>query len=347
MLTRSIALALIAMTACAGAGAQARSGPDAPGSNPLFRDVFTADPAPIVHAGRVYLYTGHDEAGPDEMFNITEWLVFSSADMKTWEAHGPVMAPTDFAWAARDAWASEVEERDGRFYFYTTVEHDQSHPGKAIGVAVSDSPTGPLVDARGSALVTNDMTTAATHSWDDIDPTVLIDDDGSAWIFWGNGQLYYAPLARNMTELAGPIRTAEITHFEEGPWLHKHAGTYYLTYAGIDESVSTDEQIHYSTAPAITGPWTYRGMLTGPGENSFTIHPGIVEFEGQWYLFYHDASQTIAGIEGALGRRSVRVEYLYHNEDGTLEPVEQTDAGVSVPPRTLPATRSIEKKETP
>ncbi|MDX1556177.1 MAG: glycoside hydrolase family 43 protein [Xanthomonadales bacterium] len=319
------------ISACATQGEQPPENLPAPGSNPLFSDAFTADPAPIVHEGRVYVYVGHDEAGPGQMFNITEWLVYSSDDMRNWVAHGPVMAPTDFEWAARDAWASEVEERDGQFFFYTTVEHDQNHPGKAIGVAVADSPTGPFVDARGDALVTNDMTTAASHSWDDIDPTVMVDDDGQAWIFWGNGQLYYAQLADNMVELAGPIRTADIQHFEEGPWLHKQNDTYYLTYAGIDKSISTDEQVHYSTAPSITGPWTYRGMLTGPGENSFTIHPGIVEFEGQWYFFYHDASQTIDGLEGALGRRSVRAEYLYHNEDGTLEPVEQTAAGISVP----------------
>jgi beta-xylosidase len=339
-------LALSGIAACTGTSGPVDE-PAAPGSNPLFSEMFTADPAPMVHDGRVYLYTGHDEAGPDQMFNITEWLVFSSDDMRNWTAHGPVMKPTDFAWATRDAWASEVEEKDGRFYLYTTVEHDDTDPGKAIGVAVSDRPTGPFVDARGSALISNSMTKMAAHSWDDIDPTVFQDDDGTAWLWWGNQILYYAKLAPNMIELDGPIRTLDFAPYEEGPWIHKHDGTYYLLYAAIDRSVSDDEQIHYATAPSITGPWTLQGMLTGSGENSFTIHPGTVEFEGQWYLFYHDASQTIDGVPGAIGRRSVRVEYLYHNEDGTLEQVEQTPDGISVPPRTAPANQSSEKGQTP
>lgn len=332
---RRIVLAALTllMTACAGVPDAPGPQGDAAGSNPLFRDVFTADPAPLVHDGRLYLYVGRDDAGPDQMFNITQWRVYSTDDMKSWTPHGPVMKPTDFTWAIRDAWASEVIEANGRFYLFATVEHDATHPGKAIGVAVSDSPVGPFVDARGSALITNDMTTEATHSWDDIDPTVFIDTDGTPWLMWGNGRFYYARLKPNMTALDGPIQSVPMTHYEEGPWLHEHRGTYYLTYAGIDRSVSGDEQIHYSTAPAITGPWTYRGMLMGPASNSFTIHPGTVEFNGQWYLFYHDASQTIDGVPGALGRRSVRVEYLYHNPDGTLEPVEATQAGVSVPPR--------------
>ncbi|WP_031555612.1 glycoside hydrolase family 43 protein [Parvularcula oceani] len=320
------------VAACSGTPAQGQEAPSPPGGNPIITDRFTADPAPLVHDGRVYLYVGHDEAGPDQMFNITEWLVYSSDDMRNWEEHGPVMKPTDFHWAIRDAWASEVEEKDGKFYLYTTVEHDETDPGKAIGVAVSDSPTGPFVDARGSALVSNSMTKQAAHSWDDIDPTVFQDDDGTAWLYWGNQILYYAKLEDNMIELDGPITAIGIAPYEEGPWIHKHEDTYYLTYAAIDRSVSEDEQIHYATAPSVTGPWTPQGMLTGSGENSFTIHPGTVEFEGQWYLFYHDAGLTVDGVEGGLGRRAVRAEYLYHEPDGSLRPVEQTDEGLSLPP---------------
>lgn len=327
-----LAIALAVPAFATPVGAQDSTPTRQPGENPIVTEVFTADPAPIVHDGRVYVYVGRDDAGPGEMFNMPEWLVFSSDDMRNWQAHGPVMAPTDFTWAARDAWASEVVEKDGRFYFYVAVEHDETHPGKAIGVAVSDNPTGPFVDARGSALVTNDMTPEAEHSWDDIDPTAFIDDDGTAWLMWGNGTLYQARLASNMTELAGPIRTLEVEHFEEGPWLHKRGDWYYLTYAGIDPAVSDQEQIHYAMSRSIEGPWEYQGMLTGPAENSFTIHPGIVEFQGQWYFFYHNATLQIGEREGALGRRSARVEYLYYNPDGTIRPIEQTDAGVSLPP---------------
>jgi beta-xylosidase len=104
-------------------------------------------------------------------------------------------------------------------------------PGKAIGVAVSDKPTGPFKDARGSALITNDMTTGATISWDDIDPSVLIDDNGQAYLFWGNTKCYYAKLKANMTELDGPINTIDLPNFTEAPWIHKHNDWYYLSYA--------------------------------------------------------------------------------------------------------------------
>lgn len=300
----------------------------AAGTNPVVRDKFTADPAPLVHDGRLYLYVGHDEAGEGEMFNITEWLVYSTDDMAVWVDHGPVMKPTDFAWASRDAWASEVIEKDGRFWFYTTVEHDESDHGKAIGVAVSDTPTGRFVDARGSALVKNSDTPDGPHWWDDIDPTAFEDEDGTVWLYWGNANLYYAPLAPDMISLADVIRVQPMPFFVEGPWLFRRGEIYYLAYAGIDEAEHEWEQIYYATAPSVTGPWTFRGKIMGIAENSFTIHPGIVEYKGDWYLFYHNAAHSIGGVDGALGRRSVRAEHLYFNADGTIRPVVATAEGV-------------------
>lgn len=300
-----------------------------PGSNPLFRDRFTADPAPLVVGDRLYLYTGHDQAQRDEMFNMREWLVYSTTDMRTWTAYPSIMKATDFKWAQKDAWASQAIQKNGKFYFYAAVEHDGTHPGKAIGVAVSDSPTGPFVDARGTALITNQMTPKGTHSWEDIDPTVFTDDDGTTWIAWGNRQAYIAKLKPNMIEIDGPITEITPPHFEEGPWLHKRGDLYYLTYASLDRSTQRDEHVSYSTAPAITGPWTYRGLLTGPGKYSFTIHPGIVEFKGDWYIFLHNAALSVGDQNGAIGRRAVTVERLHYNADGTLKPVVQTQAGVT------------------
>jgi beta-xylosidase len=304
----------------------------APGSNPIIRDVFTADPAPLVVGDTLYLYTGHDQATGQEMFNMKEWLVFSTKDMKTWTPHGAIMNVKDFKWAKQDAWASQVIQKNGKFWFYAAVEHDNTHPGKAIAVAVSDSPTGPFVDAKGSALITNEMTPDGKHSWEDIDPTVFTDDDGTTWIAWGNHDCYIARLKPNMIELDGPIRKITPPHFEEGPWLHKRGKLYYLTYASLDRTTQTDEHISYATATSLDGAWTYRGELTPSARNSFTIHPGIVEFKGQWYIFLHNASLTVGNETGALGRRSVTVEYLEYNPDGTMKPVVQTDAGVSVPP---------------
>nr|WP_298123683.1 glycoside hydrolase family 43 protein [uncultured Pseudoxanthomonas sp.] len=303
-----------------------------PRSNPLIRDKFTADPAPLVVGDRLYLYVGHDQAQRDEMFNMREWLVYSTTDMATWVDHGPIMKVADFAWAKADAWASQAIEKDGRFWFYAAVEHDESHPGKAIAVAVADSPTGPFVDAKGEALITNQMTPKGTHSWEDIDPTVFTDDDGTTWIAWGNRQCYIARLKPNMIELDGPITEITPPHFEEGPWLHKRGDLYYLTYASLDRATHRDEKVSYATATSLAGPWTYRGELTGSGKYSFTIHPGIAEFKGRWYLFLHNAALAIGDQNGAIGRRGVTVEYLQYNPDGTLKPVRQTEAGISVGP---------------
>jgi hypothetical protein len=310
----------------------------APASNPIFRDTFTADPAPLVVGDTLYVYVGHDEAQEGQMFNITEWLAYSTKDMRDWTAHGSIMKPTDFAWATGDAWASQVIERDGKFYFYTTVQHGPPHVGKAVGVAVADHPLGPFKDARGTALVT-DSTTPGPYGWDDIDPTAFIDDDGTAWIAWGNPVLYLAKLKANLIEIDGPIEKLALPNYTEGPWISKREGLYYIFYPAFAHQ-GFWERICYATAPSMAGPWTYQGELTGQANNSYTIHPGVVEFKGQSYLFYHNAALTLPdGRSGALGRRAVCVEYLFYNDDGTIQPIKQTVEGISVPPRPLPDAR--------
>lgn len=295
--------------------------------NPLITDKFTADPAPLVHEGTLYLYVGHDEfyEGQDTAhggreFNITEWLCYSTKDMVTWTDHGAVLCPTDFAWAVGEAWASQVVEKDGRFYYFTTVQAGEPFVGKAVGVAVSDSPIGPFVDAIGAPLVHDKMTdNGARGWWNDIDPTVLIDGD-EAWLCWGNGTCFLAKLKPNLTEIDGDIRVLDMPRFVEGPWLHKRDSLYYLTYAGMGYG---RENIQYATATSMEGPWIYRGELTGMAENSFTIHPGIAHFNGKDYLFYHNAVLTIDGIHGTIGRRSVCVNEMHYDADGLMIPVEQ------------------------
>jgi hypothetical protein len=302
--------------------------------NPIITNLFTADPAAMVCHDTVYLYTGHDEAKGREMFTMWDWLCFSSKDLKTWTPHGPIMRVTDFKWAARDAWASQVVERNGKFYFYATVRHNHHHPGMAVGVAVSDSPTGPFVDARGTALITDDLT-PGPNGWDDIDPTVFIDDDGTAWLCWGNPNCYLARLKPNMIELDGPIQKIHVPNYTEGPWLYKRGKLYYLVYAAFAHQ-GMWEKICYATAPKVTGPWTYRGIITGQARNSYTIHPAVIDLRGQSYFIYHNATLTLNGEKGALGRRSVCLEYLYYNPDGTIQPIQQTLEGVSVPPKANP-----------
>lgn len=302
--------------------------------NPLIKDKFTADPAPLVYDGKLYLYVGHDEyyegqdsASGGKEFNITEWLCYSTDDMQTWTDHGSVLKPTDFSWGIGEAWASQVIERDGKFYYYTTVQAGDPYNSKAVGIAVGDSPTGPFKDPIGKPLVTDDMTSNGPRGWwNDIDPTAFINDNGEAWLCWGNGTCFLARLKPNLIEIDGDIRVIEVPRFVEGPWLHKRDDIYYLTYASFGKG---RENIAYATAPSMDGPWTPQGELTGMAENSFTIHPGIIEFKGQWYLFYHNAVLTIDGRAGAIGRRSVCVERLYYNPDGTMKYVEQTKEGIA------------------
>lgn len=325
----------LALTAC-GSNKQASSTEESQDSvktfvftgNPIVRDKFTADPAPLVYDGRLYLYVGHDEfyegqdsASGGKEFNITEWLCYSTDDMKNWTDHGAVLSPADFKWAVGEAWASQVVEKDGKFYYYTTVQGGEPYVGKAVGVAVGDSPVGPFVDAIGKPLVSDDMTDNGKRGWwNDIDPTVLIDGD-EAWLCWGNGTCFLAKLKPNMIELDGDIKVVDVPNYVEGPWLHKRNGIYYLTYASFGNG---SETISYATAPSMAGPWTPQGELTGNAENSFTIHPGIVEFKGQPYLFYHNATLELDGHKGAIGRRSVCVDSLSYNEDGTMNHVTQT-----------------------
>ena len=302
--------------------------PRVPGQNPLFTDAFTADPAATVVGNTVYLYVGHDKASPGGWFNMPEWLCYSTTDMKSWTAHGPVLAAKDFVGAnAGAAWAAQVVEKDGKYYFYVTLDSKEGH---FITVAVSDSPTGPFKEARpGKPLITDNMTTDSHRPNADIDPTILFDDDGTPWMAWGNGDCYMVKLKQNMVETDGPIIKVPYRNYSEGPWLFKRGDLYYNVYAADAPGVQ-EEQICYSTASKITGPWTYGGFLTGSAKHGFTIHPSVIEFKDQWYFFYHDGSYPLDGTPGGDCRRQVCVEYLYFNPDGSIKPITLTPDGVSV-----------------
>ncbi|MEO7497064.1 MAG: glycoside hydrolase family 43 protein [Massilia sp.] len=291
--------------------------------NPLVTDKFTADPAALVDNGRVYVYVGIDaapEGGKDYVMN--EWHVLSSCDMKNWKDHGTALKYTTFSWAKKDAWAGDITKRNGKYYFYSTVAHN-TIPGKAIGVAVSDSPTGPFVDKRGSALVTNDMTLETDIGWDDIDPAVFIDTDGQAYLYWGNQVMKWAKLKKNMMELDGPIHTVGLFDFTEASYLHEHGKTYYLSY-----SRHFPEETVYMTGPTATGPWAYRGVIMQKNEGVKTIHHAIVDFNNKSYIFYHNSKLPTGGEY----RRSVAVEELHYTPDGKILPVAQTEAGPDANP---------------
>lgn len=299
--------------------------------NPIITEVFTADPAPLVYKDKVYLYAGQDE-GDGQRYNIPRWRVFSSDDMVNWKDEGSPLKPTDFEWSSGEAWAGHTIEKNGRFYWYITCEHRDR--GKAIGVAVSDSPTGPFKDALGKALITADMTTDQdNHGWEDIDPAVFTDDDGVTYLFWGNRNCYWAKLKPNLIELDGDIHTIpdnELVRFTEAPWIHKRNDTYYLTYAS-----GFPEKIAYSMSKSITGPWKPIGLVAEGAQNSNTIHQGVITFKGKDYFFYHSgmiqfdqgAGQGKNG--GGSFLRSACVDYLYYNPDGTMKIVIQTTQGVA------------------
>ncbi len=126
--------------------------------NPIITHKYTADPAPMVYNNTLYVYTGHDECPVGEnRYVMNNWCVFSTTDMKQWTEHPTPLKASDFAWAKGEAWASQVIERNGKFYWYISVEHG-TIKGKSVGVAVADNPLGPFRDARGSAIITNDTT---------------------------------------------------------------------------------------------------------------------------------------------------------------------------------------------
>ncbi|MDR7276578.1 glycoside hydrolase family 43 protein [Catenuloplanes atrovinosus] len=290
--------------------------------NPIVQTIYTADPAPLVHNGRVYLYTGHDEDG-STWFTMREWRAYSSADMVNWTDHGSPMSVATFSWASADAWAGQVVERNGRFYWYVPVT-SRATGRMAIGVGVSSSPTGPFTDAIGRPLVENG----------EIDPTVLIDTDGQAYLYWGNPNLWYVRLNTDMVSYSGgvhqiPLTTAGFgtrtgdanrpTLYEEGPWVYRRNGLYYNVFA----AKCCSEFIAYSTAPGPTGPWTYRGTIMPTQGTSFTNHAGIIDFKGGSYFFYHNGA-----LPGGGGfTRSVAVEKFTYNADGTIPTITMTEAG--------------------
>ncbi|WP_370519203.1 glycoside hydrolase family 43 protein [Flavobacterium sp. Sd200] len=289
-------------------------------NNPVIKDKYTGDPAALVYKDSVYLYAGHDVAPNDfNFYKMEEWLVYSSADLIHWKEHPVPLKTTDFKWAKGDAWAAQVIERNGKFYWYVTVSH-ATIPGKAIGIAVSDSPTGPFKDALGKALITNDMTKQVGIDWDDIDPTVFVDDDGQAYLYWGNQVCKYIKLKENMLEADGPINVVNLPNFTEAPWLHKHNDWYYLSYA-----YEFPEKIAYAMSKSPAGPWEYKGILNELAGNSNTNHQAIIDFKGKSYFIYHNGAIQ---PHGGSFRRSVCIDRLYYNPDGTMKRVVMTTEGI-------------------
>ncbi|RZJ84425.1 MAG: carbohydrate-binding protein, partial [Chryseobacterium sp.] len=226
--------------------------------NPIIQTNYTADPAPMVHNGIVYLYTSHDEdITVKNFFTMNDWRCYSSKDMVNWTDHGSVLSYKAFSWSRGDAWAGQCIYRSGKFYYYLPV--NQKNGGNAIGVAISDNPTGNFKDAIGVPLLSG---------FGFIDPSVFIDEDGQAYLYWGNPELYYVKLNEDMLSYDKETGVVKVpltnegfstrikdavkrpSAYEEGPWFFKRNHKYYLLYpAG-----GVPEHLAYSTSIGPTGP---------------------------------------------------------------------------------------------
>jgi hypothetical protein len=315
-------------------------------ANPVVTAIYTADPAPLVVGNTMYIYTGRDEASASgQNFVMREWHVLSSTDAASWTDRGVQANIATFPWAGADAWASEVEPRNGRYYWYTSVNGNGAG-WMNIGVAVGDSPLGPFTDAKGGPLISD---STANSSGLNIDPTVFVDDDGQAYMYWGG---YWAPravrLAANMIDTVGSVVTpVGLTNYWEAPFMFKRNGLYYMIYAANDTNGCVTSSSfacqRYATATNPMGPWTHRGIVLGQ-VSSTTNHAGVAEFNGQWYLVYHNANAP----GGGNFRRSVAVDRMFFNADGTIQRVVQTTTGPpanpggpTTPPTTPPAGTNL------
>lgn len=294
--------------------------------NPAITSIYTADPSAHVWPdGKIYIYASHDVDPSRGCDLMDRYHVFSSEDMVNWTDEGEILSSDDVTWGRPEGgfmWAPDCAYKNGTYYFY------YPHPSGSdwnntwkIGVATSKKPGSDFTDQGyieglgGFAL---------------IDPCVLVDDDDRAYMYYGGGSVCLGgelnedmmSLKNGMTEMTG------LEDFHEAAWVFKRNGLYYLTYA---DNLEGNNRMRYATSESPLGPWEYRGIFLEPTGCS-TTHGSVVEFKGQWYLFYHN--QAISGI-GEL--RSVCIDYLDFNEDGTIRTVVQTLEGVaSVGPAPVP-----------
>jgi len=284
--------------------------------NPIFKSIYTADPSARVFNDTLYLYPSHD---PDTAtwFNMEDWHVFSTTDMKHWTDHGVALGLGDLKWASKYAWAPDCTLKNGKYYFYFPTDQDY------IGVAVGSNPSGPFHDPIGRPLITR-QTPGVVANRDLIDPCIFIDDDGIPYLLFGQNHVNIVKLNEDMISFSDSVRTIQgADHFFEAVWMHKYRGKYYLSYSG-------NGKILYGIGDSPYGPFTYKGVILEE-VNSVTNHHSIVEYKGDWYLFYHNADLFFQDNPGAKAddpnrwfRRSVCVDRLYYNDDRTIRQVVPT-----------------------
>ena len=317
----------------------------ATGQNPVIRTQYAADPTARAFNGRVYLYPSHDipvvPGHRADWFSMADYHVFSSDNLTDWQDHGVILSQEQVPWGNPDAysmWAPDCVCKNGRYYFYFPDAPRQGQ-GFGIGVATADSPEGPF---RPEAEPIKGVS--------GIDPCVLIDDDGQAYIYWSGMGIRGARLKANMTELDGELKEIKLPQrpgsdqkpmtmvvggetmeglpdgFKEGPHAFKRNGWYYLTFPWVRKENGT-ETLAYAMSRQPLGPWEFKGIFMEEHANGcWTNHHSFLEWQGEWYLFYHWNDFSPNDDK----RRSARIDRVSFNADGTINLVRPTLRGVGI-----------------
>ncbi|MBW8331738.1 MAG: family 43 glycosylhydrolase [Prolixibacteraceae bacterium] len=297
--------------------------------NPIVRDQFSADPTARVFNGKVYVFPSHDIPTPEgkglrkDWFCMPDYHVFSSENLTDWTDHGVIVSQNKVAWVdstSYSMWAPDCIERNGKYYFYFPANKNIAGPngrkGFGIGVAVADKPEGPYIPQAEPIKGVNG-----------IDPNVLIDKDGQAYLYWSMGNLFVAKLKDNMLELESePLIIANLPDkgLKEGPYTFERNGVYYLTFPHVENKV---ERLEYAIGDNPMGPFKMAGVIMDESpENCWTNHQSIVQYNNQWYLFYHHNDYSPKFDKN----RSIRVDSLFFDADGKIQKVIPTLRGVGV-----------------
>ncbi|WP_081670930.1 carbohydrate-binding protein [Sporocytophaga myxococcoides] len=290
---------------------------------PLVGYRFLADPGAIVYNGRVYVYCSNDDENDDDSYDMSSIVCVSSSDLKNWTDHGVVFdVPRDASWSGL-SWAPSPSYRNGKFYLYF------GNGGSAIGVAVSDSPTGPFKDPVGRGFVTGSTPGVQPFNGWLFDPMTFIDDDGQAYMYFGgngDGNMRVIKLNNDMISTSGSAGKFTVPNFFEASWMHKHNGKYYFSYS---TNPSAGMRIDYMVSNNPMSGFTYGGVLSPqPPTNNNNNHHANIFFNGQWYQIYHNrivASQTGVGM---AYHRNLAIDAFSHRQDGTIIQMVNTVNGV-------------------
>ncbi|MGL1958734.1 MAG: family 43 glycosylhydrolase [Colwellia sp.] len=284
-------------------------------SETIISDRFCADPSIHKYNGRFYLYATNDQDNSGKYWDSTDWRLFSSDNLKVWKDEGSFLSASIFKWAKAGvkAWAPGGYSRNGKYYFYAPVG------GNQIGVAISDSPEGPFIDARSNALVDNSRDKNAGD--EPIDPAIFVDNKGQAYMYFGTRVPKVVKLNKDMVSLESEIFDVEIIGFPksdikksygEAPFLHQHKGLYYFSF-----STGWPGQIVYAIGHNPMGPFTYQGVIIDYLKIS-TNHQAIINDGDNSYLFYHD---NIKHGGGDFKRSIIQTPLKYKN-DGSIEKIK-------------------------